>query len=623
MATTDLSQYKKLEEIDHILLRKGMFIGDCENITCEAYVPDNNKMIKKTITYNPAILKLFDEIISNSVDASIRDKSVDCIWVDLWELTGQIRIKDNGGIPVLVHPEYDVYVPELIFGHLRAGSNFEDGNRQGAGMNGLGSKLASIFSEEFTIETNDKSNTFIQQFSNNLKTKTTPSVKKDMQLRGHTTITFTPDYARFNCALDEDNILRIKKRVYDVAGCNPDIKVYWCGQLIKLKSFEQYVQMYVAETADVVCDNTPNWNVCVSASNNDTFAHTTFVNGVDTFNGGTHVDYVCNSIVHKVREFIKKKHKIEVKPNNIKQQMHIFVDCTVNAPTFPSQTKDFLSTQPTNYQTEWVPSAKFMKLLLESSVVEHVLDWAAGEERKAELAELKKANQAIQKGNFLKKIVKFDDATAKDRLTTCLILTEGDSAAKSILSARDPKTQGVFPLRGKMLNVRDIKISKIIANEEIHNLCAIIGLQIGKEAVIQDLRFNHVVLATDADDDGAHILGLFINFINEFWPNLIAGGFVYRLQTPIVVITKGKESIEFLNGIEYDSWVSKNSLKGWHVLYQKGLGGWDTKEFNKFLHDPKYKQLITFDDIAKASLDLAFDKKKANERKDWLGNTHV
>lgn len=610
--------YKKLDPRSHVLLRHGMYIGSIDNVTTECYVEQDNKMVKRELTYNPGLLKMFDEIISNSVDAHIKHKTVTAIHVNVFPLTGEIQVEDDGGIPVLQHPEYKMYVPEMIFGHLHAGSNFNDDDRSGAGMNGLGAKLTNIFSTQFNITTNDTKNTFTQSFKDNMGVIGDPEVVKDPRSKGMTKITFAPDYQRLGCELNDDNIERIRKRVWDVAGCNPGIKVFWQGTQIKLKSFEDYVRMYAD---DIVVDHNSNWCVAVAPSTDDSFEHVSFVNGVDTFSGGTHINYVVENIIYKVRDHILKKHKIEIKPNNIKQQMRLFIKCTINAPTFPSQSKDQLSTPPSQYGVGWSPSAKFMTTLLSSSVVQSVLDWAEGEQRKAELAELRKLQDKAQKTNYLKNIVKFDDATTKDRKVARLFLTEGDSAAKPIISARDSTTQGVFPLRGKMLNVRDVPLKRIIDNEEIHHVCAIIGLHIGKPADIEKIRFGGgIVITADADDDGLHITGLFLNFVHEFWPELITSGLIYRLRTPIVVASKGKTTLEFLNSTDYDQWVASTNTSGWKIMYQKGLGGWTTADFKRFLHDQKYYQQFTADDVQDfKSLDLVFDKKRANDRKQWLG----
>ena len=201
---TDLTKYQKLSEREHVLKRAGMYIGAIQTKTDNCYVPVDDKMVEQTLSYSPALLKMFDEIISNSVDEHIRSGKVTRIDVDLYPLTGEIKITDNGGIPVKKHPEHDQYIPSMIFGELRTGSNFSDDERFSAGLNGLGSKLTSIYSKEFTVTTADGKNKLVQRFEDNLAVKNEPSVIKS-NTHG-TTIQFTPDYERLDCELDEDNI---------------------------------------------------------------------------------------------------------------------------------------------------------------------------------------------------------------------------------------------------------------------------------------------------------------------------------------------------------------------------------------------------------------------------------
>jgi DNA topoisomerase-2 len=364
----------------------------------------------------------------------------------------------------------------MIFGELRTGSNFNDDDRTTAGVNGLGSKLTSIFSTEFKVETADGKNRFVQSFRNNTRDRGTAVIQPSKD--NGTTITFIPDYSRLDCELDEPNIKKIERRVYDVAGCNPGINVFLYGKKIDIKSFKDYVELF---TEEYVFDETDDYSIALSARDDSQFKHVSFVNGIDTYNGGTHIDYVMWGIVNKLRELIKKKHKIDVKPNTIRQQMFLIMKCRVNAPAFNSQTKEFMCSEARDFGTSYTPNDKFIKKLFESPVVEKVLDWVNAEKRKEELAELRKLNKQTQNNNFLKRITKFDDATGKDRSKCILVLTEGDSAATTILSARDPETIGVFPLRGKFINVRDIEVKKLASNEEFQNIMAIMGLKIGKK----------------------------------------------------------------------------------------------------------------------------------------------
>lgn len=609
----DLLRFKRLSEIEHVLARSGMYLGNTTNTEADCWVVEKDKMVQKKVTYNPGLLKMFDEILSNSVDEHIRSGSVKNILVNTYQMTDEISVSDDGGIPVKKHPEYDIYIPEMIFSEFRTGSNFSDDERSTAGLNGLGSKLTSVFSKYFKVDTCDGSKQFVQVFEDNLSKKNDPYITKSTY-KG-TTITFLPDYQRLGCTLDEGNIAKIKKRVYDVAGCNPSIKVFYNGQQIKIKSFGSYVSMYAEEYVE---DKQDKWHVALAASN-DQFSHVSFVNGVDTFNGGTHVDYVANQICAKIREFIKKKHKIDVKPNIIKQQMFLFISCTINAPMFSSQTKECLTTEVRNYGSSYSPSDKFIKAVCESEVIQKVLDWVEAEKRKEELAELRKMNKQTQTTNFLKRIIKFDDASSKDRKKCTLMLTEGDSAAKPISAARGQDGLiGVYPLKGKMMNVRDVSIKDIAKSEEIQNIMAIIGLKLGEPVKsVDDLRFGKICIASDFDPDGQHIAGLFFNFINEFWPELFTLGVIYRLRTPLFVVQyKGKE-YEFFDKESFYSWTKdKTNIKS---RYFKGLGTFETKQFKRFLSEDGYMVNITVngqEDID--ALNIAFDKRKANERKEWL-----
>lgn len=612
----DLSKYQKLSELDHIRLRAGIFIGSVYTTesTCWLYDPEENRMKQQDVAYSPGLLKIFDEIISNSVDEHIRSGKVKNIWVELHPMTGEIIVKDDGGIPVQKHPEYDVYIPQMIFGELRTGSNFDDSDRMTAGQNGYGVKLSNIFSQFFCVETCDGVNRYIQNFSDGMKNVEKPTISRST-LKG-TTITFTPDYDYFKCSLDDNNVRKIEKRVYDIAGCNPTINVHLNGKQIKFKGFQSFAEKFVDS---VVFDSNENFDVALAPTPIDGFGHVTYVNGIDVFNGGTHVDYIINQITNKIREFIKKKHRVDVKPNNIKQQMFLVARCRINAPMFSSQSKEFLNSDPKTYGTTYEPSDRFIKKVLESEIVQKVLDWVEGEKRRAELEEQRKLNKTTQNTNFLKRITKFDDATSKDRSSCMLFLTEGNSAAKPILSARDAKIHGVFPLKGKPLNVRDIEMKKLATNEEFQNIMSIVGLRIGhKVEDPSELRFGKIVILADSDVDGMHVSGLFFNMIHAFWPELFEYGVVYRLNAPIIIATVKNVEHEFFTQHDYHVWAENNPNH--KKKYFKGLGTFDSKYFYRFLREEdKYmKKIVILDSTDVDALNIAFDKSKANERKEWL-----
>lgn len=616
---SELLKYQRLSELEHVRKRSSVYIGAITNTQRDCWVVDDaqSRMVNKTLDYNPGLQKLFDEIISNSVDEHIRTGAVKNIWVTIHEDTGEIVVKDDGGIPVKQHPEYNLWIPEMIFSELRAGSNFDDTDRSTAGTNGMGSCLVNMLSSRFKVETADGTNRFVQVFSNGMQERTealvTPTAGKG------TTISFIPDYDFFNCKLDAGNITKIVKRVYDVAGCNPNIKVHLNKNVVKCHSFKQFVEMF---TDKFVHEATDDFEVAVAVSPDESFQHVSFVNGIDTYNGGNHIDYVVGQIVTKVREFIKKKHKIDVKPNTIKQQLFVLMKCRINAPMFTSQTKEFMSSEIRNFGTQYTPSDKFIKKILESEVVQKVLDWVESEKHRENLAELRKLNRTTQSNNFLKRIAKFDDANGKIRKNCMLLLTEGDSASRPIVSSRDAKKHGVFPLKGKPLNVRDIDVKKLVANEEFQNIMSILGLKIGHQVKdVDDLRFGKICIVSDQDLDGFHVSGLFFNMMWTFWPELFKMGIVHRMRTPLVIATHKKTQYEFFTEKEYHEWAEQHP--GHKFKYYKGLGSFGSVDFKRFLDDEdRYLMKITVvDETDSEYLDIAFDKSRADDRKEWLLET--
>lgn len=615
---TSLSKYKKLTEIEHVIKRPGIYLGAVEEreeirFSAGSVYDKKQRYQKEALTYSPGLLKLFDEVITNSVDENIRNKNVTEIRVSYSTLTGEIVIQDNGGIPVKKHPEYDQWIPSMIFSELRTGSNFDDEDRSTGGTNGLGAKLTVIFSKSFHVETSDGENVFVQLMDDNMSTIRPPHVfeKPDARPKG-TTITFTPDYELLGTSPSIENLKVMLARTIDIAGCNPKIRVFFNNERIRFKTFADYSTMFFPAG---VADKQNDWELVIGPTDDDTFSQKTYVNGVDTYNGGTHVDYVTGKIVTELRRKIKQKYKVDVKPNNIKQQMMLVMKCTINAPSFSSQSKETLTTDPKTYGSEYTPSATFISKLMDSPVVANVIAWAEGERRRQEEREFEKLNKQTNNTSYLKRILKFDDASSTNRANCSLLLTEGDTAAKPILLVRDPRTQGVFPLRGKPINVRDVKTKKLLENEEFANIMAILGLKVGMPAT--DIRFGRIIVASDADADGSHIIGLLINMFNYFWPELIGNGHLFYLRTPIIIAKTSKGSIDFFEKDDYLKWKTKG-IKHSYKHY-KGLGTFTDGELERFINDPScYVPLTRQDAEDTGAIDLVFDKDRADDRKDWL-----
>lgn len=616
MAKSIQDRYRKLTPVEHVLARPGRYIGSVTTKTEEVWVPEGGKFIKKEVTWNPAILKMFDEIISNSVDFSKRDdgKHLNQIDVHINPLVGDISISDNGGIPVEIHPEYNEYVPEFIFGELRAGENFDDDeDTLSTGQNGEGSALVNILSTEFNVFTEDGKKSFYQTYTNNSRDKTKPEVSKSKQ-KG-TTITWYPDAGVLGEHIrDNDNILMMERRVMEVAAMNPHIKVSLNGQVVHLKSFKQFIALFSDE---FVYESSENFRVGLTGSV-DGFQHMSYVNTTNTHVGGTHINYVMNKILTDIRTHIKKKTKIDVRPSDIKNQLMLFVDCDIVNPRYPSQTKDELTTEPRDYKTTYEPSKLFINKILKSPIVATIMDWVQNRQQAEELKELQRKNKENKKFNP-RKVDKLHDATEKTLRRKCtLFITEGDSAALAIKSARDPRYMGSFALKGKPINSRDVTTKNLLLNKEFFDLAAALGLEIGKKVNKANLRYGQIAITTDQDLDGFHIRGLLINNFMKFWPEILEMGMVYFFNTPIVKAKTSRKVHNFYREDDYTKWAE--SAPKHDKKYYKGLGTSTTKDFKEYLSDMKthMEPVVIKDQSDYDAILLAFDKGRSDDRKEWL-----
>lgn len=650
--------FKKLSQLEHILLRPDTYIGSAELVTQNMPVWDElaSRMVTKEVTYAPGLYKIFDEILVNAADHKQRCASMSTIKVEIEDENNRISVWNDGkGIPVQIHEKEGVYVPELIFGHLLTSSNYDDQEKKVVGgRNGYGAKLANIFSTEFVVETADSESgkKYKQVFRDNMQTKSKPSITSGNKKSDWTKITFSPDLSRFGMAsLDGDIIGIMKKRVYDIAGTNPTLKVYLNGEKIAMRSFKDYIALYHAETPEVPfmherCGD--RWEVAIGASQGQ-LEQVSFVNSIWTIKGGTHVGHVVDQVVSKVSENITKKHKgLKLKPHQIKSHLSVFVNSLIENPAFDSQTKETLTSKPSQFGSKFVLSDDLLKKILRSGITENILDFAKFKQSK-ELAKTDGGKKARLLG-----IPKLDDANkagGRDASKCTLILTEGDSAkslAISGLSIIGRDYYGVFPLRGKLLNVREATHKQIMDNAEITNLKKILGLQQGKAYSaenIKTLRYGHVLIMTDQDHDGSHIKGLLINFFDHFWPGLLkVDGFLQEFITPIVKCMKGKSEKVFFTIPQYRQWMfgdgsgstsSSSSLQdsdpargglvartGWKPKYYKGLGSSTADEAKAYFSD-LCRHRIPFcwsGDEDGEMIKLAFAKSKVNDRKEWLTN---
>lgn len=607
-------KFKKLDDISHVILRPGMYIGSIKPHTANKWIVEEGKMTQREITYNPGFLKIFDEIVTNSVDESKREGSkLNIIKVDLDRKTNKVTIWDNGGIPVVKNTEHDEWIPEMVFSNLKAGSNFDDSEeRSWAGTNGVGSTLTNIYSKEFNISTCDGKNSFKQTFSNNMRERTQPIIKKAKA--NHTEISYVTDLEKFGLTeIDEDHYKMIEKRIYDIAACNTGLKIYFNGNLININTFEDYIKLYTQEYFyEFKKDKT--WSLAIALSQNG-FQQVSFANTTETYDGGTHVDYVMNQIIVSLREFFLKKHKVDIKPSELKQHMFLFLDATVINPSFSSQTKEKLITEVKEFGTTFEVSTKLIQSILKSEIVNSILDWIQQKKN----AEDSKLQRDLNKKLTKIKVEKLIDAKGKDRWKYSIGLFEGDSAISAFRKYRTPETMGAFALKGKFVNVSEITNQKLVQNDEAVNLMASIGLKLGQPIDVKNLRYGRVLIFTDADMDGNAISALLINFFYKYWPDMFERKMIYKVETPIVVAipkAKTKKKVLFYTQNEYNIWSEQNDLKQFEIKYKKGLAALVDDEYDDIINRPRLT-LITKDEASKGSLETWFGK-SADLRKNEL-----
>jgi len=640
-------KYQKKSDKQHVLDNPDTYIGSIEHISSEVYIYDNeNKKIKeKTIDYIPGLYKLFDEGIVNCRDHIIRmqqliaasdDKKnypVNNINITIDDDGIVTLMNDGNGIDVSIHPEYKIWIPELIFGHLRTSTNYDKSEKKiVGGKNGFGFKLVLIWSSWGKIETVDAKTgqKYVQEFKDNLNTIEKPTITKT-KIKSYTSVSFKPDFKRLGIeGFSDDFKALLKRRVYDIAAVSPKtVKVKYNDEVLQVKSFQEYIDLYIGsktETPRIYEEANERWEYAVCLAPKEEFTQISFVNGIYTSKGGKHVDYIIGQIVKKLTAYIKEKKHIDVKPASIKEQLMIFVNCTIENPAFDSQTKDYLNSAVSNFGSNCDVSIKFIEKIAKMGVMNVACSLTEVKENKA----VKKTDG--NKCKTIRNIPKLVDANFAGTVKSndcILILCEGDSAKSGIisgLSREDRNTIGVYPMKGKMFNIRGESVSKISENKEIYEIKQILGLEHGKNYTLADvqskLRYGKLLFMTDQDLDGSHIKGLGINMIDSEWKSLIdVPEFIGYMNTPILKATKGKEIKEFYNNGEYDSWKSGEDVdpSKWNIKYYKGLGTSTSKEFKEYFAK---KKIVNFKSTEKCreSIDMVFNKKRANDRKEWLSN---
>ena len=609
-----LSQkYQKKTLREQILLRPDTYIGACTVQSHVVWTPSG----PMELDFPPGMLKIIDEIIVNAQDNNRRDGSMRHIYISYAD--GRITIANDGAtVPVVKHEQHDMYIPTLVFGHLLTSDNYnDDEERVTGGRNGYGAKLTNIYSIDFEVECIDSKarKKFTQTWSNNMLDTSGPVVRACSNKKDRTTVSFTPDWVRFGLE-GAPSVLEplLRRRALDVAGTSPStLTVYFNGEKIPVKHFGAYAKQFLPDAVHIPLGD--RWEVCVAAKTGETPPVPTFVNGICTHRGGSHVKHVTGPLFQHLAEVATKRVRgLKIKPSHVENFANVFVNCLVVNPAFDSQTKETLTSKVKDFgsRARWTPEL-LKKCARQTNILAALEEWA-----------LRRNGHALTKavGSARTKLVipKLHDASKAGGVHSekcSLILTEGDSAlalAVAGFSVVGRKFYGAFPLKGKLLNVRDASPGQVLQNKEIQNIMKIIGLQPGVNN--PRLRYGQIIIMCDQDDDGSHIGGLILNFIDHFWPGLMDRTLRMSIfRTPLVKV--GTQS--FYSTPEYEAWAATAAPH--KAKYFKGLGTSSSADAKQYFSNLDTHLIpLTCGADGRDALDLAFRRSRASDRRVWSAN---
>ena len=678
------SSYISLDQREHLLLRPDTYIGSTKFANYEFYgavCKDETITIeKKQGLINNGLHRLFIEILSNACDNWVRSKNSETpstkIKIDINRETGEITVWNDGQtIEIAIDEKLGIYNPEMILGRLLTSSNYDDSeHRETSGRNGLGSKATNVFSKSFEIKMFDNytKQQYVQSWKHNMSECSKPKITSPKTKLGYTEISFVPDYERFGCTgLSDDMYSLFYKNVVDTAMLT-GVNVFFNGTKIPMKTLKDYASLYVSPIASIAqpeavdaieekekgedeedLDEDDTVSVTSTASKKcrkkqldqihivtddsecvlqpnpniaDGFQAISFVNGIETRDGGSHVDTYAEAIFRPLLEALNKGVKKGSTPlglKEIKPYFQMFLKSTLDKPAFNSQEKSKLvSPAPAVPEV----ATKHINAILKWGCVDKIKNLLKGKE----LVALKKTEK---KRGFVK-IEGYDPANlagGKNSKECSLILTEGLSAktfcvlglSQELFGKKGRDYVGIFPLKGKVLNVRNSSVTQISGNKEICNLIKILNLRFGvdytKDEEFNTLSYGRLVGLSDQDADGKHILSLLLNMFHKLFPSLLERKvpFIYCMLTPLIKIYDKKTDLSFYNIQDYKEHLEKNGgrVKG-DIKYLKGLGS----SSNADVKSSFGKKMVEFvkDEKTDDMMDKCFLTKHSDRRKEWI-----
>ncbi len=601
-------QFRILTARQHVRERIGMYMGSSSKEDIERFILGEWKKAE----YVPALSKMVDEILDNAIDEAIRTNFKYANKINVSVRGNSITVTDNGrGIPQdKIYDETskeELLRPVAAWTKVNAGTSFDD-ERVTIGTNGVGSAATNFLSESFSGKTwsNGK---FIQvdckDGADTLKIKTGDRA-------GHgTEVTFTPDFSLFEVdSLEQlDTITLIEDRLISLQMAFPEIQFSFDKKRVKVNDIKKYAALFSDTT---ILEKTDNLSYFIAPSE-DGFRTNSYINGVNTRQGGTYVDVFINSIIDELVTKIKRRHKVEVLKTTIKSGLTfvMFARNFVN-PKFDSQTKERLTNTwgdvKQHIESCGVRDAQWLanKILNTPDIIDPIIEAQLAKKLAADKRAATLAQKKLRKVKVAKHI-----AANKDNAT--LKIVEGDSAMGFLLKVRNPDTIGAFPLRGVIMNTWDMKPAEVLKNKELSELIAVLGLDINDPNSVDDMTYQYIATLTDADHDGiGHISPLLIAFFYKFWPRLLTEMKVMITRTPIMISTKGDDVKWFYTYEDASKFKATNN--DYKHRYIKGLGSLTEEEYSSIINQPKY-DVVTVDN---ASLFQMMFGKDSNLRKEYM-----
>ena len=583
-------EFKILTPREHVRKRTSIYVGSPEKYETERFVLSE----WKKVSYVPALFKIVNEIIDNSVDEAIRTnfKYAKKISVTVDKLS--VTVLDNGrGIP------QDEVVGSDGIKHLRpvaawtltnAGSNFDDTERTGAGMNGVGSSVTNFLSSKFLGETWRDGQKVSVICSNGAETI---DFKVSSKAGNGTSVTFEPDFSLFEASsLDEDDLMSlVEDRLINLQASFPKIDFVFNGKKVPGKNFKEYVETY-SEFA--VFDQSENVSYAIFPSE-DGFRINSFINGLNVHEGGTHIDFVVNNIIDELSSMIKRKYKVEVAKSTIKNGLSVIMFVRgYTDPRFNSQTKEKFTSPmgqfKTFFEANGMKDFKYVarKIMENPVIIDPIVAAQLAKKLADEKREEAKAKKSLKKVKVAKHI-----AATSDQAT--IYFVEGNSALGYSLQVRDPKKAGFYPMRGVVKNIWNMKPVEVLKNKELAEIVAILGLDISNPDSVDQMNYKNIATLTDADVDGQKISTLLSAFFYRFWPRLFSEKRFGIAISPVMISVdkKGNETWTYDPLTIEDV---KKKLPNHEHIYIKGLGSLNKSQYGKIINEPQFKDIIIDDE---------------------------